>query len=260
MNPTPISTDEAEIKEELKRLLKLNTTCADCGADSPGWAAVNLGIFVCIVCAGIHRHLGVHISRIKSVTLDSWKSSELDFMRQTSNKKAKEYWENTVPSHLVTPSFGDSIGLKEQWIRSKYQNKSFIPITENEDPSIKRINFDMKEGWIVKKGEVVKNWKKRWLRLVEPDTLYYYKGSTEKNHCGFISLRDSGQIDCVSEVDSKPNCFIISTPKRRFLLSCLSGDDMLVWILNIRAAVLNLQTQKQKLFEHNLSVINKPLV
>jgi hypothetical protein len=38
----------------------------------PRWASWNLGIFVCIRCAGIHRNLGVHISKVKSVNLDSW--------------------------------------------------------------------------------------------------------------------------------------------------------------------------------------------
>ena len=38
----------------------------------PRWASHNLGIFLCIRCAGIHRNLGVHISKVKSVNLDSW--------------------------------------------------------------------------------------------------------------------------------------------------------------------------------------------
>jgi stromal membrane-associated protein len=38
----------------------------------PRWASWNLGIFVCITCAGIHRNLGVHISKVKSVNLDAW--------------------------------------------------------------------------------------------------------------------------------------------------------------------------------------------
>ncbi|CAB4045504.1 stromal membrane-associated 1 isoform X1, partial [Paramuricea clavata] len=49
-----------------------NKYCADCRAKGPRWASWNLGIFVCITCAGIHRNLGVHISKVKSVNLDAW--------------------------------------------------------------------------------------------------------------------------------------------------------------------------------------------
>ena len=44
----------------------------------PRWASWNLGVFVCIRCAGIHRNLGVHISRVKSVNLDSWTPEQIE--------------------------------------------------------------------------------------------------------------------------------------------------------------------------------------
>jgi stromal membrane-associated protein len=49
-----------------------NKVCADCLSKGPRWAAWNLGVYLCIRCAGLHRKLGVHISKIKSVDLDSW--------------------------------------------------------------------------------------------------------------------------------------------------------------------------------------------
>lgn len=49
-----------------------NDKCADCGARKPKWASINLGIMLCIECSGIHRSLGVHISKVRSVTLDDW--------------------------------------------------------------------------------------------------------------------------------------------------------------------------------------------
>uniref|UniRef100_UPI00358F5CA4 stromal membrane-associated protein 1-like n=1 Tax=Myxine glutinosa TaxID=7769 RepID=UPI00358F5CA4 len=58
-----------------------NKYCADCEAkatEAPRWAAWNLGIFICIRCAGIHRNLGVHISRVKSVNLDQWTIEQLE--------------------------------------------------------------------------------------------------------------------------------------------------------------------------------------
>jgi hypothetical protein len=52
--------------------LELNNVCADCGMKSPRWASINIGVIICIQCSGIHRSLGVHISHVKSLTLDSW--------------------------------------------------------------------------------------------------------------------------------------------------------------------------------------------
>lgn len=43
----------------------------------PTWLSTNLGILTCIECSGIHREMGVHISRIQSLELDKLGTSEL---------------------------------------------------------------------------------------------------------------------------------------------------------------------------------------
>jgi hypothetical protein len=67
-------------RESLKRLQKVpgNSECADCQAPNPEWACTNLGIIVCIECSGIHRSLGVHVSKVRSVILDKWESEAIE--------------------------------------------------------------------------------------------------------------------------------------------------------------------------------------
>ena len=85
------SSDEA-CRKRLAKLLKLpeNKFCADCGVKGARWASINLGIFVCIKCSGIHRNLGVHLSKVKSVSLDKWNPEMVDFMEEWGNKRARE--------------------------------------------------------------------------------------------------------------------------------------------------------------------------
>lgn len=70
------------LKKKLESLLKIpdNQKCADCKKRGPRWASANLGIFVCIECSGIHRNLGVHISFVRSVNLDTWTKAQVDVM------------------------------------------------------------------------------------------------------------------------------------------------------------------------------------
>lgn len=55
-----------------------NKYCADCGEKGTRWASWNIGVFLCIRCGGLHRRLGTHISRVKSVNLDSWTSEQVE--------------------------------------------------------------------------------------------------------------------------------------------------------------------------------------
>jgi len=52
---------------DLLRRVGGNDKCADCGAPEPDWASLNLGVLVCIECSGVHRNLGVHISKVNTV-------------------------------------------------------------------------------------------------------------------------------------------------------------------------------------------------
>lgn len=79
-----------------RRLLQLqkigaNKKCVDCDAPNPQWASPKFGVFICLECAGIHRSLGVHISFVRSITMDQFKPDELIRMEKGGNEPFKEF-------------------------------------------------------------------------------------------------------------------------------------------------------------------------
>ena len=69
----------------------------------PSWASINLGVLLCIECSGIHRSLGVHISKVRSVTLDAWESEVLRVMTKLGNRIANSILEYDIPEGMVKP-------------------------------------------------------------------------------------------------------------------------------------------------------------
>ncbi|WAQ86971.1 hypothetical protein PtA15_7A700 [Puccinia triticina] len=97
-------------------------TAEHCLARNPRWAAWNLGIFICLRCAAIHRNLGTHISKVKSVSLDSWTKEQLQPMKQLGNLRANQIYNPHGPRN---PPPTDLEQL-EKYIRAKYQAKRFM--------------------------------------------------------------------------------------------------------------------------------------
>ncbi|MCP9265628.1 hypothetical protein DINM_020968 [Dirofilaria immitis] len=100
-----------------------NKYCADCEAKQPRWASWNLGVFLCIRCAGIHRNLGVHLTKVKSVNLDSWTPEQVQSMRIMGNKMARRVYEAELPEHFRRPQTDSAL---ESFIRAKYEQKRYI--------------------------------------------------------------------------------------------------------------------------------------
>ena len=121
------SKDAAKVKKILDECLKQpdNKTCSECGMRQPRWASTNLGIFMCIRCSGIHRNLGVHISKVKSVSLDTWPLEQAEFMAAAGNEKSNAVWEYALPSNRK-PTENDTTYLVEQFIKDKYERKLFV--------------------------------------------------------------------------------------------------------------------------------------
>ncbi|EIM87598.1 ArfGap-domain-containing protein [Stereum hirsutum FP-91666 SS1] len=101
--------------------------CADCRTRNPRWSSFNLGIFLCVNCASIHRKMGTHISKVKSLTLDSWTKEQVEHMRQIGNIKSNQLFNpdevrNPPPTNMVDSERDSEL---EKFIRDKYEYKRF---------------------------------------------------------------------------------------------------------------------------------------
>ncbi|XP_018083368.1 arf-GAP with coiled-coil, ANK repeat and PH domain-containing protein 3 isoform X2 [Xenopus laevis] len=104
-----------------------NDQCCDCGQTDPRWASINLGITLCIECSGIHRSLGVHFSKVRSLTLDSWEPELLKLMCELGNSTINQIYEAKCEHlGLKKPTSGCSRQNKEIWIKAKYVEKKFL--------------------------------------------------------------------------------------------------------------------------------------
>uniref|UniRef100_A0A673CEW4 ArfGAP with SH3 domain, ankyrin repeat and PH domain 1b n=1 Tax=Sphaeramia orbicularis TaxID=375764 RepID=A0A673CEW4_9TELE len=102
-----------------------NEVCCDCGAADPKWLSTNLGILTCIECSGIHREMGVHISRIQSMELDKLGTSELLLAKNVGNSSFNEIMEGNLPSPSPKPTPSSDMTVRKEFINAKYVDHKY---------------------------------------------------------------------------------------------------------------------------------------
>ncbi|KAI9818151.1 MAG: hypothetical protein M1827_000776 [Pycnora praestabilis] len=141
--PTYGRAGSSSFDENPSKLLQLvrdtdqgNCWCADCGSNvKTEWVSINLGIVLCIECSGIHRSLGTHISKVRSLTLDttSFTTDIVELLLQIGNRVSNMVWEAKLDttSQVPRPSPQANREQRLRFITTKYVDRAFVaPISD----------------------------------------------------------------------------------------------------------------------------------
>ncbi|KAK7431062.1 hypothetical protein QQZ08_002343 [Neonectria magnoliae] len=133
--PTAVRTASSGYDENPDRLLQMvrdndqgNMWCADCGSGSKvEWVSINLGIILCIECSGIHRSLGTHISKVRSLTLDikSFTVDIVELLLLIGNRVSNMVWEAKLDQSLK-PTVQATREQRLRFITAKYVDRIYV--------------------------------------------------------------------------------------------------------------------------------------
>ncbi|XP_054847615.1 arf-GAP with GTPase, ANK repeat and PH domain-containing protein 3 isoform X3 [Eublepharis macularius] len=133
-NKTRLGSHSDPLALQSIRTVRGNSFCVDCDAPNPDWASLNLGALMCIECSGIHRNLGTHLSRVRSLDLDDWPLELVTVMTAIGNTLANSIWEGAMENY-PKPGPESCREEKERWIRAKYEQKLFLaPLPHSDVP------------------------------------------------------------------------------------------------------------------------------
>ncbi|XP_005800363.1 arf-GAP with coiled-coil, ANK repeat and PH domain-containing protein 2 isoform X2 [Xiphophorus maculatus] len=213
---------EKSLKGEsaLQKVLAIpgNACCCDCGQPDPRWASINLGITLCIQCSGIHRSLGVHCSKVRSLTLDSWEPELLKLMCELGNRVINQIYEaRREELGARKPQPGDPRHEVEAYIKAKYVDRRFVRRPSDEELRNKVVSLSKEEKRLSSSSDHLPP-------KAPPPTPKLRPGSHAAGQsaaaCGKEARRDS--LFCPDELDSLFSYFDTSS-KLRSMKSADSG-------------------------------------
>ncbi|XP_056116485.1 arf-GAP with coiled-coil, ANK repeat and PH domain-containing protein 2-like isoform X3 [Rhinichthys klamathensis goyatoka] len=177
-----------------------NSSCCDCGQPDPCWASINLGITLCIQCSGIHRSLGVHFSKVRSLTLDTWEPELLKVMCELGNGVINQIYEaRREELGARKPQPGDPRHEVEAYIKAKYVERRFVQRRSEDEIRQKVLSLSKQDK-----------------RLSDCSDAQPTSGqSTSKPHPASGSSAHHESLFCVDELDSLFSYFNSSAKPRR---------------------------------------------
>jgi hypothetical protein len=137
--------EDAVRKQQMDALQAVegNAVCADCSHPGPDWVSINLGILICLECSGVHRAIGVHVTKVRSLTLDKLDAHLVQFLRDVGNTKSNQLvWEQRLyEQHAHAPEAVEAARQaiikrdgKDSWIRAKYERKEHMSVAAAPPP------------------------------------------------------------------------------------------------------------------------------
>ena len=166
-------------KRNLVTTLIENNICADCGAKNPTWLNINWLILLCMDCSGIHRSLGVQISKIRSLELDNIDIDYIELLFILKQSEINQILEEKIKEFDETkPNFNSSREEKEKFILNKYKNKKYMNLQQNnnEKDIIKDIFENIKDNNLINVFRLIK------LNQIDVNSIYLY----DNEEWGFV--------------------------------------------------------------------------
>ena len=180
------TNNDIDIKKEKKKneskvyielLININK-CVDCEEKKPTWLNTNWLTLNCIECSGIHRNLGIQISKIRSLQLDNISEEYIELLCTIKQDLINSVLEEELPNNIVKPNSTTSRELKEKFIIEKYKEKRFIKNSEIEN--VELVIFEA-----IQNNEIIKIYK--LLKTNDIDINKLYKINEEEygfvHHC-----------------------------------------------------------------------------